>query len=144
MTTKSGYFIEDMKEGMSDSMEKTISEQDIIAFADLTGDDNPVHLDEAFAKSTIFKGCIAHGMLTASLISAVLGTRLPGPGCIYLSQSLRFRAPVRPGAHVVATLTVSKVDVERKRVTLDCKCTIGDRVVLDGEAVALVPSRAES
>jgi 3-hydroxybutyryl-CoA dehydratase len=104
---------------------------------------NPVHLDQEFAKNTMFKGRIAHGMLTASFISTVLGTKLPGPGCIYISQDLRFRAPVRVGDTVRAEVTVSEILRDKKRVVLLTKCTVGDRVVVDGTAVVMVPSRAD-
>lgn len=137
----SSYFIEDLELGMEASHEKTVSEGDINSFADVSGDYNPVHMDEAYAAGTFFKSRIAHGMLTASLISAVLGTRLPGPGCIYVAQSLRFKAPVRPGDTVRATATVREVFPARNRVILDTVCTVGDRVVLEGEAT-MMPAKA--
>jgi 3-hydroxybutyryl-CoA dehydratase len=138
-----GYFIEDLKVGMSASYEKVIGEDEVIAFAELTGDNNPIHLDEEFAKGTMFKTRIAHGMLSASLLSTILGTKLPGTGVIYLSQSIRFRAPVKLGDLVVATATVTKIDQKRRRATMACECKVGDVVVLDGEAVGLVPSRGQ-
>ena len=103
-------------------------------FAEVSGDDNPVHLDEEFPSKTLFKGRIAHGMLGAGFISTVVGTRLPGYGSIYVSQSLRFRAPVRIGDTVVTTATVKSIDKERKRVTMETVCAIGDKIVIDGEA----------
>ncbi|MFQ5971374.1 MAG: MaoC family dehydratase [Alphaproteobacteria bacterium] len=123
---------------------KTVSETDIVMFAGISGDDNPVHLNQEFASGTQFEGRIAHGMLTASFISTVLGTKLPGPGCVYISQSLRFRAPVRAGETVVARATISRVDRERGRVAVETVCTVGENAVLDGEAVIAVPSRPES
>ena len=110
-------------------------------FAELSTDHNPVHLDDAYARDTIFEGRIAHGMLTAGLISAVIGEQLPGHGTVYLGQTLKFRAPVRPGDRVEATVVVREIDHSRRRVTLDCACRVGDKVVLEGEALVLAPSR---
>ncbi len=143
MEEKHGLFLEDLAVGMTAVYAKTVTEADIVLFAGISGDTNPVHLDAHFAEQTAFKGRIAHGMLSASFISTVLGTRLPGPGCIYLSQSLKFRAPVRPGDTVTARVTVKAVDPDRKRVTFDTVCTVGDTVVVDGAAVLLVSRRAE-
>jgi 3-hydroxybutyryl-CoA dehydratase len=133
--------IEEIAMGMSRSLSKTIGDAEIRAFAELSTDRNPVHLDDAYAEDTIFEGRVAHGMLTAALISAVIGEQLPGHGSVYLAQSLSFRAPVRPGDHVEATVTVAAIDHARRRVTLDCRCTVGERTVLDGEALVLAPSR---
>jgi len=136
-----GYFIEDLEEGMSGAFAKTVTEADILMFSGVSGDTNPVHLNQDYAATTMFKGRIAHGMLSASFISAVLGTRLPGPGCIYMSQQLKFKAPVKIGDTVHATVTVINVDRDKKRVTLSTVCTVGDVVVIDGEALTMVPSR---
>ena len=136
------YFFEDLVEGMSASFEKRITDDDIVRFAEVTGDTNPLHLDDDFARESIFGGRIAHGMLTASLFSAILGTRMPGPGCIYMSQSIRFRAPVRPGELAVATVTVKRIDGKKQRVEFDCSCAVGNTVVAEGEALAKVPSRS--
>ncbi len=136
-----GFYIEDLSVGMSEAVTKTVSHSDIVGFADITGDTNPVHLDDGFAAGTPFKERIAHGMLSAGLISAVLGTRLPGPGCIYLSQSLRFRAPVRIGDDVVASATITEVNRDKRRITLDTVCRVGETVVIDGEAKIMVGSR---
>lgn len=136
-----GYFIEDLEEGMSGAFAKTVTEADILMFSGVSGDTNPVHLNQDYAATTMFKGRIAHGMLSASFISAVLGTRLPGPGCIYMSQQLKFKAPVKIGDTVHATVTVTNVDRDKKRVTLSTVCTVGDVVVIDGEALTMVPSR---
>ena len=133
--------IEEIEIGMSRSVSKTIGDPEIRAFAEISTDHNPVHLDDAYARDTIFEGRIAHGMLTAALISAVIGEQLPGHGSVYLRQDLRFRAPVRPGDRVEATVSVTAIDHARRRVTLDCRCTVGDRTVLDGEALVLAPSR---
>ena len=143
MEERHGLFLEDLAVGMTAVYAKTVTEADIVLFAGISGDTNPVHLDAHFAERTAFKGRIAHGMLSASFISTVFGTRLPGPGCIYLSQNLRFRAPVRPGDTVTARVTVKNVDPDNKRVTFDTVCTVDDGVVIDGAAVLLVSRRAE-
>ncbi len=136
-----GKYADELDTGMSAVFSKTVTETDIVLFAGLSGDTNPVHLDEDFAKPTLFKGRIAHGMLTAGFISAVLGTKLPGPGCIYLSQSLKFKAPVRIGDTVVARCTVTLVDKEKGRATFATIATVGETLVLEGEAMLLVPKR---
>lgn len=137
---KGTIVIEELEIGMSRSVGKTIEMEEIEAFAELSTDHNPVHLDEDYAQDTIFGGRIAHGMLTAGLISAVIGEQLPGHGTVYLGQSLKFLAPVRPGDHVEATVTVASIDYAKRRVTLDCKACVGDTVVLKGEALVLAPS----
>ncbi|MFU2487870.1 MaoC family dehydratase [Thauera sp. WH-1] len=137
-----GYRFEDLTVGMSASVSRTVSEADILMFAGVSGDTNPVHLDQEFATSTMFGGRIAHGMLSAGLISAVFGTRLPGPGCIYLSQNLKFKAPVKIGDTVVARVTVKELKTEKRRAVFSTICTVGDTVVLDGEAELLVPARS--
>lgn len=137
-----GYRFEDLTVGMSASVSRTVSEADILMFAGVSGDTNPVHLDQEFAASTMFGGRIAHGMLSAGLISAVFGTRLPGPGCIYLSQNLKFKAPVKIGDTVVARVTVKELKAEKRRAVFSTICTVGDTVVLDGEAELLVPARS--
>lgn len=136
-----GYRFEDLKQDMSAALSKTVSEADILMFAGVSGDTNPVHLDAEFAASTMFGGRIAHGMLSAALISAVFGTRLPGPGCIYLSQTLKFKAPVKLGDTVVARVTVKELKPEKRRALFSTVCTVGNQVVLDGEAEIMVPSR---
>lgn len=133
--------IEDLEIGMERTLSKIIGDHEIEMFAELSTDHNPVHLDDDYARETIFKGRIAHGMLTAGLISAVIGEQLPGHGTIYLKQSLTFMAPVRPGDRVEATVTVLEIDYAKRRVTLDCKCRVGDTVVLKGDALVLAPSR---
>jgi len=143
MEEKHGYFLEDMEIGMTAVYAKTVTDADIVMFACISGDTNPVHLDAHFADQTVFKGRIAHGMLSASFISTVLGTRLPGPGCIYLSQSLKFRAPVKAGETVTARVTVKSVNPDNKRVVFDTVCTVDDTVVVNGEALLLVSRRAE-
>jgi 3-hydroxybutyryl-CoA dehydratase len=136
-----GHYLEDLKQGMSAVYTKTVTDADLVLFAGVSGDINPVHLDQEFAKTTMFQGRVAHGMLTASFISTVLGTKLPGPGCVYLSQNLKFKAPVRPGDTVKAKVTVKSVDMERGRVTVDTCCTVGDKTVIEGEAVLMVPRK---
>jgi len=138
-----GYFIEDLSVGMSAVFAKTITESDIVLFSGVTGDMNPVHVNEDFAQDTIFKGRIAHGMLTASLISTVLGMKMPGPGCIYLSQDLRFLAPVRAGDTVTARATITEIIPEKKRIICKTTASIGEKLVCDGQAKMMVRSRAE-
>jgi len=133
--------VEDLEIGMSRSLEKTIQDFDIRAFAEISTDHNPVHLDDEYAQQTIFGGRIAHGMLTAALISAVIGEQLPGHGTIYLGQELKFLAPVRPGDVVRAEVSVRDIDYAKRRVTLDCRCDVGDITVLKGEAKVLAPSK---
>lgn len=137
-----GYYFEDVELGMSASISKTITEADIVLFAGISMDTNPLHLDEVFASGTRFGGRIAHGMLGASLISAILGTKLPGPGAIYVSQTLRFTAPVRAGDTLVAEATVTATNPEKRRVELATRVRCGDVVVIEGEAVLKLPSRA--
>jgi 3-hydroxybutyryl-CoA dehydratase len=139
-----GLYFEDLSVGQSASFGKTITEADILLFAAVSGDTNPVHINAEFAAQTMFKERIAHGMLSAGLISTVLGTRLPGPGTIYLSQSLKFRAPVRIGDTVTATATIASLDAAKKRATLTTICTVAGKPVLEGEALVLVPSREAS
>ncbi|MBZ4023205.1 (R)-hydratase [Rhodobacter sp. TJ_12] len=132
--------IDQLEVGMSRSLTKEITDRDIELFAEVSTDHNPVHLDEDFAKGTMFKGRIAHGMLSAGLISAVIGEQLPGHGTIYLGQSLKFRAPVRPGDVVTAEVTVAAIDPAKRRVTLETRCRVGDTVVIEGEAQVLAPA----
>ncbi len=133
--------IEDIEIGMVRYLRKTITDRDITLFAEVSTDHNPVHLDESYAQDTIFQGRVAHGMLTAALISAVIGEQLPGHGAVYLGQSLKFMAPVRPGDTVYAEVKVVSIDHAKRRVTLETHCAVGDTVVLKGEALVLAPSR---
>lgn len=137
-----GYFFEDLHVGQTAGLAKTITEADILMYSAVSMDTNPVHMDEEVASRSRFGGRIAHGMLSAGLISAVLGTRLPGPGTVYMSQSLAFRAPVKIGATVRATVEVTDLNAAKKRVTLRTVCKVGETVVIEGEASVLVPSRA--
>lgn len=134
-------YIEDIHEGLSRSLTKTVTEEDIQMFAEVTTDRNPVHLDEDYAKTTMFKGRIAHGMLGAGLISAVIGEQLPGHGTIYMGQTLKFLAPVRIGDTVVTTLTVTDFDAQKRRVTMECICAVDGKAVIKGEATVLAQSR---
>ena len=135
------YQIDQLSVGLTASMSRTVTETDIVMFAGVSGDTNPVHLDEVYASSTMFKGRIAHGMLTAGLISAVFGTRLPGPGAVYLSQTLQFHAPVMIGDTITATVSVKDIIHERSRAVFDTVCTKGGTTVLDGEATLLLQGR---
>jgi 3-hydroxybutyryl-CoA dehydratase len=132
--------IEDLEIGMTRSLRKLITDREIELFAEVSTDRNPVHLDDDYARDTIFEGRIAHGMLTAGLISAVIGEQLPGHGTVYLGQTLKFMAPVRPGDMVEAQVEVTDIDYGRRRVTLATRALVGETVVLKGEAVVLAPS----
>ena len=141
MNELNGYDIEDLEPGMSATFAKTITEADIVLFAGASGDNNAVHINEEFAQTTAFKGRIAHGMLTASVISAAIAGRLPGPGTVYLGQNLRFKAPVRPGDTVHATVTVKEMFPEKRRVSLTTVCTVNGKVVIDGDALVMPTAR---
>jgi 3-hydroxybutyryl-CoA dehydratase len=143
MTIAPGLFIEDLAVGQTASYTKTVTEADIVKFAEVSGDNNPVHLDEAFAQTTMFKGRIAHGMLSAGFISTVIGTKLPGSGTIYMSQALRFKAPVRIGDTVTATCTITELMPAKRRAALSTVCKVGDTVVIEGEALVMVPARGQ-
>ncbi|MEL6608858.1 MAG: MaoC family dehydratase [Pseudomonadota bacterium] len=133
--------IEDLEIGMMRSVSKVVTDRDIEMFAEVSTDHNPVHLDDDYAQDTIFEGRIAHGMLTAGLVSAVIGEQLPGHGTVYLGQTLKFMAPVRPGDRVTAEVEVTAIDYAKRRVTMDTRCLVRDKPVLKGEAVVLAPSR---
>ena len=133
--------IEDIEIGMVRSLRKVVTDQDIALFAEISTDKNPIHLDENYAQNTIFGGRVAHDMLTAGLISAVIGEQLPGHGTVYLGQNLKFLAPVRPGDMVLAEVEVIDIDHSRRRVTMNTRCIVEDKVVLTGDATVLAPSR---
>lgn len=137
----SGYFFEDLSIGMEESFSKRVTFREIEGFAEISGDNNPIHLDEEFAATTMFGGRIAHGFLSASFISTVIGTKLPGPGSIYMSQSLRFLAPVRIGDMVTASARIISLNAEKYRAVLACTCTVDGEAVIDGEALVKIPSR---
>jgi 3-hydroxybutyryl-CoA dehydratase len=139
-TPKSVYF-EDLSVGQEASSHNTVTADVIRAFADVSGDRNPVHVDADYAATTIFKERIAHGMLSAAYISAVFGMQLPGPGAIYISQTMNFKAPVKIGDVLVTTVKVSELVPEKKRAKFDCVCSVNGKPVVQGEAVLMVPSR---
>lgn len=141
MNTLNGYDFEDLQVGMSATFAKTITEADIVLFAAASGDNNAVHINEEFARTTPFKGRIAHGILTASVISAAIAGKLPGAGTIYLGQNLRFKAPVRPGDTVQATVTVQELLAAKRRVVLSTVCTVAGKVVIEGDALVMPTSR---
>lgn len=134
-------YFEDLSVGMTEALHKTVDSADVVGFAAVTGDRNPIHLSEHFAAKTPFGTRIAHGLYTASLISAVLGTRLPGPGAVYISQTLNFRAPVKIGDTVEVRVTVAELVTEKCRARLTCACSVDGETVLDGEAWVKVPSK---
>lgn len=136
-----GYFFEDLFIGQTADLSKTITEADIVMYSAVSMDTNPIHLNEELARASRFGGRVAQGMLSASLISAVLGSHLPGPGTIYLSQSLKFRAPVKIGSTVRASVEITDLNPPRKQATLRTTCSVKEAVVIDGEAYVLVPSR---
>ncbi len=141
-TTRQGKFFEDLAVGMEASYARVVTESDIAIYAVLTGDNNPLHLDAEFAAGTIFKTRIAHGMLTAGYLSTIFGTRLPGPGCIYVSQSLSFRGPVRIGDEVTAKVVITELIAAKRRAIFACDCSVAGKTVLQGEAVLMAPARA--
>jgi 3-hydroxybutyryl-CoA dehydratase len=136
-----GYCFEDLRVGMTASFQKTIGDEEVRQFATLSGDVNPAHLDDAYARGTRLGGRVVHGMFTASLVSAVLGCRLPGPGCLFVSQTTHFRAPVKPGDTVTARVVLARLDSKRQFAGFDTACTVGDTTVLDGSALLWVPSK---
>lgn len=136
---KNSYKIEDIKIGMSASYSQTITDADIKDFAGISGDRNPVHLDENYAAQSRFKKRIAHGFLSASFFSAIFGTKLPGEGCVYASQNLEFKRPIYIGDTVVATVTVTAVNEEKKRVIFETKCTVSGKVAINGIAEIFIP-----
>lgn len=135
-------YFEDLTIGLMAEYRKTITETDVVLFAGLTGDNNPMHIDEEFASETRFGGRIIHGMLTASMLSSVIGMKLPGPGCIYMSQNLRFIKPVKIGDTVSAQATVLEIYPEKQRVKLLTECYVRGTKVLEGDALVWVPKRA--
>ena len=141
MTAAKGVFFEDLRVGQEASLSNTVSEANIVAFAEISGDRNPVHLDADYAAMTMFKERIAHGMLSAAYISAVFGMKLPGPGAIYMSQTLKFKAPVKIGDTVVTTVKVAELMPEKRRARFECVCTVNDKPVVEGEAMLMVPAR---
>lgn len=143
MNDQNGYDIEELQPGMTATFAKTITEADIVLFAGVSGDNNAIHTNEEFAATTAFGGRIAHGFLTASVISAAIANRLPGPGTVYLGQQMRFLAPVRPGDTVSAVVTVKSVNLEKARAVLETVCRVGGTVVIEGEASVMTTSSAK-
>ena len=141
MTAAKGVFFEDLSVGQEASLSNTVSGANIVAFAEISGDRNPVHLDADYAATTMFKERIAHGMLSAAYISAVFGMKLPGPGAIYMSQTLKFKAPIKIGDTVVTTVKVAELIPEKRRARFECVCTVNDKPVVEGEAMMMVPAR---
>lgn len=135
------FYLDELTVGQTAETSRVVGSADVQAFADVTGDHNPIHLDDAYARTTTFGERIAHGMLSASFISSVIGNKLPGAGAICLGQSLRFRRPVRIGDLVVARVTVKALDAGRGHVTLDTVCEVGRKTVIDGEALVIAPRR---
>jgi 3-hydroxybutyryl-CoA dehydratase len=133
---------EDLHVGMRETLLKTVMDTDVVGFARISGDENPIHLCDTYAAGSRFGERIAHGLYTASLISAVLGTRLPGPGAVYRSQTLNFHAPVRIGDVVTVTVEVVELIAQGRKVRLACEASVDGRVVLDGEALVSVPPRS--
>ena len=143
MSNPKSYTFEDLELGLEASYARAVTDADIVAFAEVTGDRNPVHLDATYAANTPFKTPISHGMLTAGYISAVFGMQLPGPGAIYVSQTLNFRAPVRHGDQVTASVRIVDLIPAKRRARFECICRVGDKVVLEGEAILMVPGRSK-
>ncbi|KIM12222.1 MAG: acyl dehydratase [Sulfurovum sp. FS08-3] len=131
--------IEEIEEGMEVSYSQTITDADVKVFAGISGDRNPVHMDDEYAQNSRFKKRIAHGMMSASYFSALFGTKIPGEGCVYVAQSLQFKRPVYIGDTVVATVIVTKVDLEKRRVFFRTTCKVNSKIVIDGEAELYVP-----
>jgi 3-hydroxybutyryl-CoA dehydratase len=134
------YYLDELKPGLSETFGKTVTERDIQAFGEATGDKNPVHFDQTYAETTVFKGRIAHGVLSVGIVSALLGMKLPGPGTIFVGMSMKFVAPVHIGETVIAVCTLRELRGKRQAV-FDCVCKVGDLVVLEGEAVVMPPRR---
>lgn len=140
MNSVNGYYFEELAVGQTATYAKTVTDADIVLFAGVSGDTNPVHLNKEYAETTMFKGCIAHGMLSAGFISTVFGTKLPGPGAIYMSQTLAFKAPVKVGDTVVAKVELVELIPEKKRAKFKTTATVGSTVVVEGEAMLMVPA----
>ena len=136
------HYYEDLTVGLSESISRTVTEQEIQLFGEATGDMNPVHFDEDYARKTVFRGRVAHGALSIGFVSAVIGTKLPGPGTILLSANIIFKGPVRIGDTVVTTCTVKEIR-ERREVVLACYlCMVADKIVVEGEALVMAPKAA--
>jgi 3-hydroxybutyryl-CoA dehydratase len=141
MTELQAYYFEDLTIGLAAVFSRTVTETDVIMFSGISGDTNPLHLNDEYASCTRFKGRIAQGMLVAGFISAAFSTKLPGQGCVYVTQNLRFKAPVRIGDTVHARVEVTALLPEKKRAQFKTTCSVGGIVVIDGDATMMVPSR---
>ena len=141
MTGYATKYFEDLEIGMSESSEHVITEEAVQTFAEVSGDFNPLHMDEEYAKGTIFKGRVAHGALTASFISGILGNQLPGPGAIFTDLAMQFKRPVRIGDTVVATAEISAKEEKGSRITLAVVCRVNGKPVVEGEAKVVAPRR---
>ena len=144
MTAFKPLYFEDIRVGMRESVMRTVMDEDVVGFAELTGDHNPVHLSDLYAQKTVFGQRIAHGLYTASLISAILGTKLPGPGAVYISQTLEFHGPVKIGDVVTVSAEVVELIEKGRRVVLYCEAQVDGQRVLDGQATVSVPRRPAS
>ena len=136
-----GYYLEDLEVGMSDSFAKTITDADVTLFAGISGDTNPIHINADYAATTPFEKRIVHGMFSAALISTVAGTKLPGPGAIYIDQQIKFKAPVFIGDTAKASVTVSDIDQRRRRVKCKTEVHVGEKLVATGEATFMVDKK---
>lgn len=136
-----GFFYDELEIGQAFEFERIITKNDIVQFAEISGDNNPIHLDEEYAKTTRFGECIAHGALTASFISAAIGTKLPGPGCIFMSLNMRFMRPVKIGSNVLTRVSVAIKEDAKNKVTLEVSCLVNGKTALAGEAVVMVPNQ---
>ncbi len=136
-----GYYLEELSIGMHAVFEKTITNADVTLYAGISGDTNPLHINDNFASKTRFKKRIVHGMLTTSLWSTIVGTQLPGPGCAYLSQEMKFVKPVHVGDTVTAVMTVVAIDQEKQRVLLDAECQVNGARVAFGQGETWVPKK---
>jgi 3-hydroxybutyryl-CoA dehydratase len=137
------HYYEDLKVGQSATVIRTVTERDIQLFGEATGDFNPVHFDEAYARKTVFRGRVAHGVLSVGFMSAVMGTELPGPGTIFVSATTHFKAPVRIGDTVVTSCAVKEIR-ERREVVMECRCEVNGKLVAEGEALVLAPKKPAS
>ncbi|HWY60529.1 MAG TPA: MaoC family dehydratase [Rhizomicrobium sp.] len=134
------HYFEDLKVGQTETMSHTVTERDVELFGEATGDMNPLHFDEAYARKTIFRGRVAHGALAIGYISAVMGTKLPGPGSIFLSANIRFKAPVRIGDTVITTATVAEIH-QRREVMIACTCEVNGKLVVEAEGLVMAPKK---
>ncbi|MEM1037126.1 MAG: MaoC family dehydratase [Pseudomonadota bacterium] len=141
MTVKDGYKFEDLSIGMSHETFHTITEKDIELFAEVSGDRNPLHMDEAYASQTSFGQRIAHGALTASYISGILGNNLPGPGAVFVGLNMRFRRPVYIGSEVTVRVEVTELQERGNKVTLKVSCIVDGKAAISGDALVMVPCR---